>query len=177
MFGCWQLLSFTTPSSLSTPHLGKPMRRPGCSLHWYQLEAQTTQTPALTPAPPPNHNKTHVSLLSLLSQAIFGPDWEGCHALPRKPRCMSNKRFHILLMCVRQHQSWHLSQILGGGVHLDSVRCASREPNYLNIRVLLLRDRMCAEVEKRQPREERRDLLGWGRGGMETVFKAHLLVS
>lgn len=73
---CWQ----STSPFPSASHMGKLIRKFRLSCLWYQQEIQTTQTLPVCRTPysssSPNHNKNWASLLSLLSQAMFGPAWE-----------------------------------------------------------------------------------------------------
>lgn len=97
----WLLLYLTPRSFPFAVHLGKPIRKPLCSLLWNQQGVQSTQALAslktLTSCPHHNENQSHSLYLSLK------PFWTclgACPALNRKPQCVNNKPFQCVYECV-----------------------------------------------------------------------------
>lgn len=83
---CWQLLILPLPPSLSVPHLGSLIRKPGCFLLWCPdmgKEFKPLQAPAgrrkLHSSPAPNHVKATSQSPSLF---FFKPFWTYLGSLP-----------------------------------------------------------------------------------------------
>ena len=116
MFDCWQFLSLIPFSSLSAPHLGKLIRKPGYFLLWGWGKVQITQAPTLAwESLPQPHSLT---ILRIPSQSPFlvvsSHSWTCLRAFPIFPmsRDINNKPFHNLLVCVGHYQPRHPNQNL-----------------------------------------------------------------
>lgn len=101
-FWCLTADSFQPPPLSLTLHLGKLIRKPGCSLLWCQGELQTMQAPDhARELSPQTQNlttiKSKASCPSLLSQAIFGPAWEPTLFSPESLITWIINLFHTLL--------------------------------------------------------------------------------
>lgn len=107
MFYCWHILILLTPSSSSSPHLDKLIRKPACSFLWFWQEIQTMQVPSLCvgiPTQPQPLTKIKVRSQStfLAFSSHFTPAWEACPDRLRNLNCEIN-------ICI---SSWYVCSII-----------------------------------------------------------------
>lgn len=107
------LLSLTPPSSLSTPHLGKLIRKPRCLVTRRQFESYRKTLTSAQPLTTLKSPSQSPFLIPQMFQAIFTSAWEFCPALPRKLH-YENKAFQTFLVCVWHQQCGNPNHILCG---------------------------------------------------------------